>query len=193
MYEVRTEKKRMRAAYSERRNAIPVDRRSELSAAVCRRFISLVTYRYSGSLLMYSPIGSETDISDIARQALADGKTVAYPRCYEDSIMKFHIIGSLDELERGMYGIYEPPESLPVFDPASDHTAACLIPALVYDKSGYRLGYGKGYYDRYLTAFKGVKVGVVYNDFVVKSVPRGRYDIAVDMLVTDKGVISLNG
>ena len=66
--------------------------------------------------------------------------------------------------------------------------AVCFVPGLVYDRSGYRLGYGKGFYDRYLSAFTGGKIGVVYSDYVIGSVPRGRYDVTVDILLTEKGM-----
>lgn len=64
----------------------------------------------------------------------------------------------------------------------------CIIPGIVYDKKGYRIGYGGGYYDRYLSSFKGTKVGVAYTDFIANSVPHGRFDLAVDVLITERGI-----
>ncbi|MBR4881038.1 MAG: 5-formyltetrahydrofolate cyclo-ligase, partial [Clostridia bacterium] len=57
---------------------------------------------------------------------------------------------------------------------------------------GYRIGYGKGFYDRYLSSFNGAKMGVEYSSCVVDELPRGRFDTAVDFLVTEKGVITIN-
>ena len=62
------------------------------------------------------------------------------------------------------------------------------MPGLVYDKAGYRLGYGKGFYDRYLSHFSGCTLGVVYSDYILPTVPRGRFDVSVDILLTEKGV-----
>jgi large subunit ribosomal protein L18 len=62
------------------------------------------------------------------------------------------------------------------------------IKDVVFDRAGYRVGYGRGFYDRYLTSFPGVRVGIVYADCVLGEIPRGRFDLAVDVLVTDKGV-----
>ena len=177
----------------ERRNGMQQDERKAFDDKICERFMALVTYRYADALLMYSPLGHEINVNRIALHALATGKTVAFPRCdTTGSTMQYHIVESLNQLERGAYGISEPPEHLPVFDVKSTEKAVCLIPALVYDKCGYRLGYGKGYYDRYLAEFNGAKVGLVYNDFIVPNVPRGRYDLAVDVLVTEKGVKALH-
>ncbi|MCL2518582.1 MAG: 5-formyltetrahydrofolate cyclo-ligase, partial [Oscillospiraceae bacterium] len=161
---------------------------------ICERFMALVTYRYAEALLMYAPHGSEIDVSHIARHALQSGKIVAYPRCdTQGYTMDYHIINSFDELEKGAYGIMEPLANLPVYDIDSGLKTVCIVPALVYDRHGYRIGYGKGYYDRFLAGFKGARVGLVYNDFIVSNVPRGRYDLAVDVLVTEKGVKALNG
>ena len=103
--------------------------------------------------------------------------------------MSHCIVQSLDELKTGAYGILEPPEDAPVYEPEKDTGAAvCFVPGLVYDKAGYRLGYGKGFYDRYLSAFSGCTIGVVYSDYILPVVPRGRFDVSVDILLTEKGV-----
>lgn len=193
MYEIKIAKERVRAQYIEKRRSLTEAQRHERDAKLCRRFLSLVTYRYADALLMYAPKGGEIDVTPIAEAALRAGKTVAYPRCEPSGCtMNFHIVTSLDQLKRGSYGIMEPPESLELFAPETGITAACVIPALVYDRAGYRLGYGKGYYDRYLADFAGVKVGFVYSDFIVSRVPRGRYDLSCDVLVTEKGVRALH-
>ena len=64
-----------------------------------------------------------------------------------------------------------------------------IIPALAYDKFGYRLGYGRGFYDRYVNRFQGIKAGLCYRTFLKNApLPRGRFDMAVDYVVTEKGV-----
>ena len=193
MYEIRNQKNKIRSVYMSKRGSLSPEIRAVYDNKICDRLMALVTYRYAEALLMYSPLAHEININKITLHALTNGKTVAYPRC--DTIgntMEYHIVNSLDQLEPGAYGIKEPSADLPVYDVKSTKNAVCIVPALVYDKSGYRLGYGKGYYDRYLAEFNGAKVGLVYNDFIVSSVPRGRYDLAVDVLVTEKGVKALN-
>jgi len=63
------------------------------------------------------------------------------------------------------------------------------LPAIIYDKKGYRLGYGKGYYDRFLSSVKGTKAGLIYSDFIIDEIPHGRYDLRADVVITEKGVI----
>lgn len=193
MYEIRTQKNKIRSVYMEKRKSLPSEVHKTYDDKICERFMSLVTYRYADALLMYAPRSHEINVNRIALHALSNGKIVAYPRCdVTGSTMEYHIVESLDQLKPGAYGIMEPTEDLPVYDVKALNKAVCLVPALVYDKFGYRLGYGKGYYDRYLAEFNGAKVGLVYNDFIVQYVPRGRYDLAVDVLVTEKGVKALH-
>ena len=140
-------------------------------------------------ILMYSPKSDEVNILPIAERALADGKKIAFPRCIPESHdMEYHYITSLEDLKPGTYGLLEPTADLPVYDRASTVPTACIVPALVYDKHGYRLGYGKGYYDRYLGKYIGSKVGMIYSDYIIDSLPRGRFDLSVDFIVTEKGL-----
>jgi len=97
--------------------------------------------------------------------------------------MKMHLIGSMEDLEEGAYGILEPYSNLPVLEDTTN--AICIVPAFCNDYRGYRVGYGGGYYDRYLSTFQGVKIGVNYSDCVRPKLIGGRYDVPVDLLVTD--------
>jgi 5-formyltetrahydrofolate cyclo-ligase len=62
------------------------------------------------------------------------------------------------------------------------------VPCLSYDPYGFRIGYGKGYYDRFLSAFEGTKIGLCYSEFESERLPRGKYDIKLDVVMTEKGV-----
>lgn len=191
--EIRARKNEIRAQYKERRAAIPADEKRIRDEKICRLFLSSITYRYAKILLLYAPTAGEIDIMPIARQALADGKAVAFPRCRPaECKMDYHFITTESDLVPGAYGIYEPDPALPMYDPKSDDPAlahpVCIVPGLVFDAQGYRIGYGKGYYDRYLVDFSGVRIGAVYSDFVLPRLVRGRFDLAVDVLVTEKGV-----
>ena len=104
--------------------------------------------------------------------------------------MVYHYVTDLDQLIPGKYGIMEPKEELPIYAPQLIMHAVCVLPAMVYDKEGYRLGYGKGYYDRFLSSFKGTKAGLIYSDFVIDKIPRGRFDLRSDIIITEKGVVS---
>ena len=195
MNELRERKNKIREKFKALRREMEPRYKQACDIKICQRFMSLATYRFADALLLYAPISGEIDIIPIAEDALKKGKTVAFPRCNaEDHTMVYYIIESLDQLAEGSYGIREPNPSLPVYDPIArrNENSVCFVPALAFDRKGYRIGYGKGYYDRYLGTFGGAKMGVEYSACVVDSLPRGRFDTAVDFLVTEKGVITIN-
>ena len=189
-YDIREKKQELRRKYRAQRKAISKEEKKTRDDAICARFLSTVTYRLANILLVYAPLDDEIDIMLIVRRALADRKTVAFPRCdTETPQMTFHIIRDEGELCVGAYGIREPRQDAPVYcRNACDGAAVCLLPGLLFDEKGFRLGYGKGYYDRYLTAFVGTSVGFVYSDFFLERVPRGRYDLSAHVIVTEKEV-----
>ena len=194
MYELKTQKNKIRKQFVEKRRKMqPIIKRLS-DEKICSLFMALVSYRYSEILLMYYPTAREIDVLPIAQHALNSGKRIAFPCCdTKNHTMVFRFITSLDQLTvAGTFGIPEPAVDCPVYRWEEGGHSVCLIPGIVYDEKGYRLGYGKGYYDRYLPSFKGTKIGFVYSDFVIGSVPRGRYDLAVDVLVTEKGVKALH-
>ncbi|MBR6514443.1 MAG: 5-formyltetrahydrofolate cyclo-ligase [Clostridia bacterium] len=195
MNELRERKNQIREKFKDFRKAMDPALKSAYDSKICHRFMSLASYRFADALLLYAPLTGEIDIMPIAQDALKRGKTVAFPRCNpNEHTMTYYIVSSLDQLKEGSYGIREPDPSLPVYDPLKrkGENSVCFVPALAFDRLGYRIGYGKGYYDRYLSGFGGARMGVGYSACVVEQLPRGRYDTAVDFLVTEKGVITIN-
>ena len=185
--ELKTE---IRNTYKEKRKSISLEERKTMDSAICKKFLSLSSYRFANTLLLYSPLKHEIDTFEIAKDALSKGKKIAYPRCIEDNRMVYHYVSSLDDLSNGMYGIKEPKTYLPLFSPTDTEHVICVLPAIVYDKEGYRLGYGKGYYDRFLSTFKGAKAGLIYSEYILDSIPHGKFDLKSDFVITEKGVIS---
>lgn len=192
--DLRAQKNAIRAEYKKRRAALPENLKAAYDTKICTQFLASMTYRYAEILLLYAPMPGEIDILPIAKDALRHKKTVAFPRCHTESCeMTYHIVTSLDDLKPGAYHILEPDAALPIYH--AEHPiheelrhAVCLVPGLTFDTEGYRIGYGKGYYDRYLPEFSGVRVGTIYTDFILPVLPRGRFDLSVDILVTEKGV-----
>ena len=187
---VRDQKNVLRDKYRAERAAMDAAERARRDEAIAKAAANMASFRLAKYVLMYAPTGEEIDVTGIALRALELGKTVLYPVCSkEEHTMVYRAIKSLDELSPGAYGIPEPPEDAPAYDPAHDTgSALCFVPGLVYDRAGYRVGYGKGFYDRYLSAFAGCKIGVIYGDYILKQVPRGRFDVKVDILLCEKGV-----
>ena len=168
-------KKELRAQFREKRLAIPAKLKKQRDEAICSYAINMAAFRYAECVLMYAPTKYEID--------------VFFPKCNKETkTMTYCLVSSLDELIPDVYGIDAPPETATAYDPNDKATTLCLIPGLTYDKSGYRVGYGGGYYDRFLADFKGCKAGVIYNDFIISSVPRGHFDYKVDIMLTEKNV-----
>ena len=187
---IKKQKDDIREEYKHRRLEMSVEERHRRDESICHVAEGLVSFRYAEYVLLYAATEGEIDINAIAALALEKGKKVCFPRCDKKThTMTYHIVNSLDELKVDSYGILEPTEDAPIYEPEKDTGAAvCFVPGLVYDKAGYRLGYGKGFYDRYLSAFSGCTIGVVYSDYILPVVPRGRFDVSVDILLTEKGV-----
>ena len=184
---IRNEKNALRQKYKSLRTDISTDAKLALDQTICHTTVSLASFRYADTVLMYAPTGTEIDIFPIATFALQCGKKVAFPRCLTEShSMDFKYVTSLDELTKGEYSILEPPaNAISVTD--FSHSI-CIVPGLVFDNSGYRVGYGKGYYDRFLSTYRETKLGLVYSDFIIDQVPRGMFDRRVDIIVSEKGV-----
>ena len=191
MNSIKKEKDELRAKYLAARREMDESVRRGRDAAVCKSAVGLMSFRYAEYVLLYAAKDCEICVDEIAKEAWARGKKVAFPRCDKAThTMKYHIVSSLDELSVDSYGIEEPSPDAPVYDPAHDvGSAVCFVPGLLYDKSGFRLGYGKGFYDRYLSGLQGNIIGVVYSDFIVPTVPIGKYDVSLNILLTEKGVV----
>lgn len=189
MNSIKKEKDELREKYLAARASMDLDVKADRDGRICKAAVALVSFRYAEYVLMYAPLDNEIDVMPIAEAAWKSGKKVAFPKCDKAThTMKYHIVSSADELEVDSYGIREPRADAEVYDPSWGGSAVCFVPGLLYDKSGYRLGYGKGFYDRYLSDFKGSRIGIVYSDYIMQNVPRGRFDVSVDILLTEDGV-----
>ena len=154
--------------------------------AITAAFLEGDEYKCAETLFVYSAHGSEVSTKEIADAARADGKRLAYPLCTDsDGNMQFYLVSSDSLLNEGMYGIKEPDtEVCELIFP--DEKSVMLVPALAFDKKGFRLGYGKGYYDRYISDHKCITVGLAFDECIRDSLPTDGYDKNVDILISDK-------
>lgn len=190
MTEIRTVKREMREKYVSMRAAMPREQREAFDTKIFDRICASITYRHSTEILLYASMENEIDTWKLFDVALRAGKKVAFPRTFEDNTMKYYYCASRDDLEKRENGIYEPKEGLPEY--VSTTQSICIVPAVVFDKEGFRIGYGKGFYDRFLSTFTGVKVGLVYSSHILPKVPRGRFDKHVDIIISERGVMAVN-
>lgn len=179
----------LRREFAALRKALP--RRQELDSSIREKVLALLAYRRAKQVLFYLSAGSEPDTWELLDQALGEGKTVCAPRCLDsEGSMAFYRVTSRQELIPGRFGLWEPdPERC---SPAGDVTGAlCLVPGLAFDREGFRLGYGKGYYDRFLAGHSVETVGLCYGELLVPRLPRGPFDQRVSCVVTEAGVTAL--
>ena len=156
------------------------------------KLLNLFMIREADIILAYVSTPIEVQTLDFIESLLNQGKKVAVPKCLNDKgDMDFFFINSLEDLEDGFFGVKEPnPETAE--KALTTEKTVCVVPAFLFDKSGYRLGYGKGYYDRFLSKFQGKTVGICYEENIRDSLMHGKYDRPVTLIVTEKRIVDLS-
>ena len=167
------------------------DEKSRADHLIADRLMSSDLYEKADALLVYISSQIEVGTHEIIRGALAAGKNVFAPRCISGTNqMQFCSIGSFEDLECGSWGILEPKQYCKVFSGSA--APVCITPALAYDPAGYRLGFGKGYYDRFLAGFEGVSIGLCYEACILESICRDSFDVPVDVIITENREIIID-
>lgn len=183
---VQQNKAQMRLYYRTVRKKLSSESRNLLDSALLANTVSLPCFQQADWILFYYPTRGEPNILPLARRALQMEKKIAFPRSDpETCTMTFHRITDFTQLTVGTYDIPEPDASLPI--PTASKQTLCLVPALAFDHFGYRLGYGKGYYDRYLKTFPGTTIGLVYSGCLAELLPHDSHDRKVQRIITEKG------
>ena len=139
-------KKELRAQIKAAKKAMTAEQIENLSCDLCQQFLATDAYKNAKAIYGYLPYNQEVRTWALLEQALKDGKKVAVPKVYGDE-MRFIYMNDLHAVSDGYAGIPEPMADEPVAD---DPTALVLMPGLAFDKEGHRIGYGGGFYDRFL-------------------------------------------
>ena len=186
-------KQELRKHFKALRLARDPSEKSSADLAVYTAFIESDVYNNSRDILIYVSGDIEIGTIGIIEKILADirngeDKRLLCPRCVSDTNeMYFYRINSLDDLETGHFGILEPAFECERID--NYNNALCVVPALSFDIKGYRLGFGKGFYDRFLADFKGVPIGLCCESCITHGeLPRDEHDICVDWIITERGL-----
>jgi len=190
---VREDKKELREKYKAVKASLTKEQKALLDEQVYGAFINSLSYRHSKSIIIYVSREDEVGTFSIIQKAFEDGKRVAVPLCVPKTFaLEFYEIKSLSDLQNGHYNILEPDQNICVkVDPFAFDV--CVVPGVCFDFEGYRIGFGKGYYDRFLENFKGIKAGLSYSFLMQKKLPRGRFDKSIEIIATEKGVKRLAG
>ncbi|MDE5670139.1 MAG: 5-formyltetrahydrofolate cyclo-ligase [Eubacterium sp.] len=176
-------KSKLRKHFRQQRKTIAD--KSKKDFLICQNVIKSDLFINANQILCYYPLQDEINTLSIVETAFKYGKRVALPYCTDDNgNMEFYYIHSLDDLKPGSYDIMEPDTEI-CKKVADFSNSLCIVPAFAFDKKGFRLGYGKGYYDRFLKKFTFNTIGLCYNSFLNDSLPADDYDIAVKYIATE--------
>ena len=173
-------KSELRAMIRTRKRAMTNEMIDEKSRVLGALFADTDVYRNARSIYGYLPYNQEVRTVPMLEQAIRDGKRVAVPKVFGDE-MKFLWLDDLTRVEKGYSGIPEPIDDGPVAD---DPNALVLMPGLAFDREGHRIGYGGGFYDKFLAAEPGhPTVALCYDFQVLEHLETEEFDIPVDLVL----------
>lgn len=176
-------KRELRKTYAQKRNLIDKDVWVCYNNKIADKLLKSDLYKSAKTVFVYVSIGSEVETLGLIDRMIADGKAVAVPLCDTKShTMKSVLIKSRADLKRGAYNIPEPDDISNVID--KSEIDLCIVPALAFDRHGMRLGYGAGFYDRFLQGFDGISVGIAFDECIAESLPHDEFDVAVDVIIS---------
>ena len=176
------DKAQLRKEIREKKRAMTQEDICLRSRRLCEKFVQSQAYLDAKTIYGYLPYNQEVRTWDALLQAIQDGKRVAVPKVYGDD-MKFIYITDFSQIDTGYCGIPEPIADEPIAD---DQTALVLMPGLAFDREGHRIGYGGGFYDRFLSQEPNHPTLALCYDFqILDSLPTEEFDIPVDTVIWD--------
>lgn len=168
-------------------------RKEMLSYEVCEKsklaagfLLNSEIYKNSKVIMLYYPLGNETDTSYIFKRALMDDKTVVYPITDSNTNEITAVLADTNtQFSKGAYSVFEPD----VKNEFDDNIDLVIVPGIAFDKRGFRVGFGKGCYDRFLGKIETFKVGLCYDFQLINDIESDNHDIKMDYLVSESGMI----
>lgn len=182
------EKKALRTFIRQKERTLDPAYKAESSEAICRCILALPEYLAAEAVFAFAGTVHEIDTSLLLHETIAAGKTLVLPRCAAEHAIDLCIVRSMDDLERGMYGILEPKDACPLVTAADVDFA--VIPCLSFDRAGRRLGQGGGYYDRLLPQLRCPTALICREQLLSPAVPVEVHDMRCTMLITERGVLA---
>lgn len=176
----------LRKEMRDKRRALSPDFIKSASEKITESLLTLECIKKARHIMVYLSAFKEPDTFPLISELFSTGKEISVPTSDTDTFtIAPSLIKSLDNLTKGAYGIYEPKEIISV--PTSDIDVV-LVPGIAFTKQGDRLGFGKGYYDRFLNEFNGTKIGIGYSFQITQNIPVSEHDIRMDMIVTEERI-----
>ncbi len=178
-------KKELRKQILEKLNRLSEQSYKEKSRRIARRLFSTSEWKKARTVGITISRFPEVDTRGIIKQAWREGKRVAVPKCLPAvRKMEFYLINNFDEVESGYFGLLEPvileKERL-----VNDEIDFLIVPGLMFTPDGYRLGFGGGYYDRFLPFFKGKTVSLAFKEQLTGELPVEEHDVRVAQIISE--------
>ncbi len=171
----------------EKRNSLAQEEILEISRKIEDKLFSLEHYKKSRVVMFFVSFNSEVHTHGMIKRALQD-KTVIVPKVVQNEIEPSIILDFDSLLPSGRFGILEPIEAMKI---AYKSIGLILVPGIAFDKEGHRIGYGHGYYDKFLKKVpKAIKIGLAFDSQIIDKIPNEQHDVPVDLVVTEKRVIN---
>ena len=179
-----SEKTSLRRLWLEKRDSFSADFIDIASKKIQKNLKKIDVYRAARTIACYYSIGSEVKTYNILQEILSEGKILALPRVEDDELV-FCNVRKLEDLEKGEFGIMEPKQNCSL----TSEFDAILVPAIAMTREGQRLGYGKGFYDRFLADKKSATIALAYSKTILKNIPSSKNDVKIQWIVTEDGAI----
>jgi len=179
-------KNKLKGIMLEKRNSLSKEEMLEKGRKIEASLLNLQEYKNSNTVMFFVSFNSEVNTHEMIKKALKE-KIVAIPKVLQHEIEPSIILGLDNLVQAGRFGILEPIEIMKLAYKSID---IVLVPGIAFDKEGYRIGYGFGFYDKFLKKVaKAVKIGLCFDFQLVDKVPKEEHDVAVDFIITDERVI----
>lgn len=180
-------KAQLRKKIKVERNALSEAERNTYSVQICERLCEPSWYAKADTILVYSAIQSEADLDLFCKKAWADGKKLYFPKVFGET-MDFFCVSDTSQLKSGVFHVMEPDVDAYTLEtfPSTQIRVPILVPGVAFSRRGERIGYGKGYYDRYIGVHSGLlPVGVCFECQLLDELPAEPQDIAMSRIVTE--------
>ncbi len=178
--DLRPEKSSLRRLLLEKRDSTSYEFTQISSKKIQKKLQKLDFFREAKTIGAYYSIGSEISTKNILQDILNDAKDLSLPKVVDDNLI-FKKISSLKDLEKGSFSILEPKENCA----DTSDLDVILVPSIAMTPNGQRLGYGYGYYDRYLSSTKSKTITLTYSKQVVRYIPETETDVKIDYIITE--------
>lgn len=171
---------------SRRKNLSSIEKK-RIDKIICENLLASDAFKQAEIIFAFSPLEIEIDITSVLEASLRE-KKLALPKCYyKNKKMAFYLIKSLSELKISEYNILEPLEDKDNEIMPNENTLI-IVPGLVFSKNGERVGFGAGYYDRYLAENKAKTISICYEKSIVDRIETNIYDIRIDEIITEDNI-----